>query len=198
MPSYVLCCTKNPGSVKRILEFETVIVKMLQFSSKQTWVWVLLCHIQAVHSWACFSPSLVFLFLTVIWGWYRKGWYWPGHSAWHLANAQRAVAFLVTLVVVNPRGKMLEECKELPNNASPTEPVECEVVSLPSPENGPPPLQDATGSGRKSGFLRASPCFEGLYHHHPPPSLMVALEASGSHSRSPRSHLRQGSPTSRS
>ena len=45
----------------------------------------------------------------------------------------------------------------------------------------------------------SAPCVEGLlYHHHPPPSLMVALEVSGSHSRSPWSHLRQGSPTSRS
>ena len=50
---------------------------------------------------------------------------------------------------------MLEECKELPNNAFPTEPVECEVVSLPSPENGPPPRRMPQG---KSSFLRASPC----------------------------------------
>ena len=50
---------------------------------------------------------------------------------------------------------MLEECKELPSIAFPTEPVECEVVSLPSPENGPPLRRMPQG---KSSFLRASPC----------------------------------------
>lgn len=77
----------------------------------------------------------------------------------------------------------------------PPEPVECEVVRLPSPDNGPP----LAGHRGSQGFPSwAFPFVEGLlYHHHPPPSLMVALEASGSHSRSPWSHVRQRGPHSR-